>query len=291
MDYYATLGVERSADAAQIKKAYKKLAMKYHPDRAPAGKEKEHEEKFKEVNEAFSVLSDAQKKAQYDRFGSTGQNFNGFDFSDMFNGGASPFDDFIDQVFGFNRRGPRKGQSFSYELEITLEQAATGLEREISFALPGVDRKTLNVKVPPGVHTGTRLRLTGEGAPGMNGGPNGDVYVEIFVKKHKVFTRQNDDLYYTLPITFAQACMGSEIEVPCITGKATLKIPAGTDSGTLFRMKSKGMPHVSGRYAGDQYVKVNITVPKRLTKKQKEALTEFSDDSVTKSFIDRIFGR
>jgi len=291
VDYYSVLGVDRSADAAQIKKAYKKLAMKHHPDRAPSGKEKEYEEKFKEINEAFSILSDAQKKAQYDRFGSTGQNFNGFDFSDMFQGGAAPFDDFIDQVFGFNRRGPRKGQSFSYELELTLEQSATGLEKEISFVVPGGERKTLNVKVPPGVHTGTRLRLTGEGATGLNGGPNGDVYVEIFVRKHKVFRRDHDDLYYTLPITFAQACLGSEIEVPCINGKATLKIPSGTDSGTLFRMKGKGMPHVSGRYAGDQYVKVKVTVPKRLSKKQKDAIKEFSDDSVTKSFIDKLFGR
>ena len=368
-DYYKLLGIEKGATKEEVKKAYKKLAMKYHPDKAPEGKSQEYEEKFKEISEAAAVLGDDKKRQQYEQFGSSsfsgGRNgFEGFDFSDImsqfrsgtFGGG---FDDIFDQLFGGGgrRRGrrARRGSDLLFETQVTLEEAASGVEKEIplnklehcqecagrgakSFEschhcngtgsvrrtqrtpfglfqqtgpcpyckgqgeLPqdscsnchgeGLVRKKkkIEVKIPEGVADGMRLRVTGEGEVGGNGGPSGDLFVAIYVKEHKYFERDNDDLKLTVPISFTQAVLGDEIDVPLIDGKkASLKIPAGTASETVFRMRAKGMPNVHGGQ-GDQLVKVKITVPKKLSKKQKDLVKQLKEEKPTKSFLSKIFG-
>lgn len=367
-DYYKILGVEKSATKDEIKKAYKKAALKHHPDRAPKGKEKEYEETFKTINEAAAVLNDEKKRQQYDQFGSSafsgGQGygnaggFQGFDFSDMmsqFNFGDG--DNMFDQIFGGGRRRSRtrRGSDLLYELEITLEEVANGIKKTISvnklehcsdckgkggkdfqscshcngsgqlkrtqrtpFGIfqqtgachycsgegqtanktcttcsgEGLERKKrkIEVSVPSGVETGMRLRLAGEGEAGIKGGPSGDLFVQMDVKEHKLFERKGNDLNITLPISFTQAVLGDEIEVPTIIGKAELKIPAGTDSETIFRMKNQGLPSINRVGKGNQMVKVQIEVPKKLNKKQKELLKEFGEDKASKSFLKKIFG-
>lgn len=369
-DYYKTLGVDKSASKADIKKAFKKLAMKYHPDRAPEGKKSEYEEKFKKISEAAAVLGDEKKRQQYDQFGSSafgggagGQGFQGFDFSDIMSqfrfGNFGSQDDIFDQIFGGGRRqrGRRvyQGSDLLYDLEISLEEVNSGLSKEIKLnklehcdechgkggknisscdecqgsgyvrvtrrtpfgvfqqqspcgtchgegevakeVCPNCDgeglirdRSKINVKIPAGVEDGMRLRVTGKGEAGRNGGPHGDLYVRVHVNEHKYFKRINNDLHVSVPISFYQAALGGEIEVPTIAGSATLKIPKGTDSETIFRMKGKGLPHLRGHGSGDQMVKVTIEVPKRLSKKQKKALEDFGDTKPHKGFLERFFG-
>ncbi|HLC90614.1 MAG TPA: molecular chaperone DnaJ [Candidatus Nanoarchaeia archaeon] len=365
-DYYQLLGVEKGSTKEEIKKAYKKLALKYHPDRAPEDKKKEYEEKFKEINEAASILSDDKKRQQYDQYGSSsfqggqgGQGgFEGFDFSDLFRSQGN-FDDVFDQLFGGDsgRRGSRarRGSDLAYEIEITLEEAFKGLEKEIplnkleecsschgkgahSFEschhcqgsgymkrvqrtafgmfqqsgpcpyckgrgeLPqdscsecggeGVvrRRKKIEVTIPPGVEEGMRLRVPGEGEIGTSSGLNGDLYLIIHIKKHDYFVRQGDDLHLTVPISFTQAALGDDLEVPTIDGKAKLKIPAGTQSETILRMKDKGMPNVRGHYSGDQMVKVHVEIPKSLTKKQIDLIKQLKEEKPSKGFLEKIFG-
>lgn len=363
-DYYKTLGVEKEAAKEEIKRAYKKLAMKYHPDRAPEDKKKEYEEKFKEINEAVSVLGDEKKRQQYDQFGSSsfrGGGQQGFDYSDVmsqFRSGAfGDFDDIFDQLFGGSRRSSRssRGGDLLYETEITLEEAAKGAEKEIQLnklvncsecngkgalkfencqhchgsgyvkrtqrtafgifqqsgpcpychgkgELPQDScrecggeglirkRKEISINIPAGVEDGMRLRVTGEGEVGSNGGPSGDLYVEISVKEHPVFIREENDLHITVPISFTQAVLGDEIEVPTIDGKAKLRIPAGTQSETVFRMRDKGLPFVNHISSGDQMVKVKIEVPKKLSKKQVELIKQLNEDKPSQSFLKRVFG-
>ncbi len=368
-DYYKTLGVEKSAAKEEIKKAYKKLAMKYHPDRAPDEKKKEYEEKFKEISEAAAVLGDDKKRQQYDQFGSSafqgssGAGFEGFDFSDImsqFRSGAfGDFDDIFEQIFsggsGRRRAHARRGNDLAYEIEITLEEAAKGTEKNISLnklercsscqgkgaskfgschhcqgsgylrrtqrtafglfqqtgpcpychgrgELPqdscsecggeGLMRrkKQLEVNIPAGVEEGMRLRVAGEGEIGESNGPAGDLYLIIRLKEHEFFEREGNDLILTVPISFTQAVLGDEIEVPTIGGKAKLRIPPSTNSETVFRMKGKGMLSLHGGYAGDEMVKVKIEVPSKLTKRQKELILQLGEEKPSISFFKKIFG-
>mgnify|MGYP003985982313 FL=1 len=368
-DYYNLLGVDKSATKKEIKKAYKKLAMKYHPDRAPEEKKVEYEEKFKEISEAASVLGDDTKRSKYDQFGSSafsgggagGSGFQGFDFSDImsqFRFGGGGGDDIFDSLFGGRgQRGRRvyQGSDLLYEMTITREEAATGTTKTIQInkldhcgeckgkggtnisscstcngsgqtstvqrtpfgafrqqrpchacggegEVPenvcgpcggeGLQRKKKkhDVKVPKGIESNMRLRLTREGEAGKNGGPYGNLFVQISISAHKYFERRSDNLHITVPISFHQAVLGDEIEVHTITGKAILKIPKGTDSETIFRMKGKGMPHLRSTTIGDQMVKVHIEVPKKVSKKQKEALDKFKDNP-SKGFFADLFSK
>jgi chaperone protein DnaJ len=354
-DYYSLLGVEKSATDEDIKKAYRKKAVQYHPDKNPGNKEAE--EMFKKVSEAYEVLKDPQKRAAYDRYGHAAfqqgggpgpRGGGGGGFHDPFDifrevfgqggGGGGIFEEF----FGGGGRGDgsRDGADLRYDLEITLEEAARGVEKEISFrkavtcercdgsgAEPGSKRTTcptcrgagqirrsggiitftqtcptcggagtkiekvcsacrgegrvpkttkLNVRIPPGVDTGSRLRSVGNGEAGQAGGQPGDLYIVITVAEHEVFERQNDDLFCEVPIKFTLATLGGSIEVPTLSGKASLKIPMGTQSGTTFRLKGKGMPNLRGGQPGDQLVRVHVEVPTSLSPEQRKKLEEFA---------------
>jgi len=344
-DYYETLGVSKEATDVELKKAYRKLAMQYHPDRNPG--DNECEAKFKEINEAYSCLSDSNKRAHYDRFGSAEPGMGGFGggFGAGMGGFSADFTDVFDNIFGdffggFGRRGAShtRGSDLRYDLEIDLFEAATGAEHVIDvmkwencptcegtgsksknrtkctecngrgqvrfqqgfFSVartcskcggqgttvsdPCVDcsgegkkrnPRKVSVKIPPGVDTGTRLKMTGEGEPGEHGGPPGDLYIVLGVKRHKFFKREGDNIYCEVPLTFSQAAMGADIEVPGLQGDLKVKIPAGTQPGTAFTLRGKGMPRLGHRGHGDQVVLVNVAVPKNLSRKQKELIEEF----------------
>ncbi|HQZ01883.1 MAG TPA: molecular chaperone DnaJ [Thauera sp.] len=347
-DYYEVLGVNRDAGDDEIKKAYRKLAMKHHPDRNPDSKESE--EKFKEAKEAYEMLSDAQKKAAYDRYGhagvdpSMGGNGQGFE-----GGFADAFGDIFGDLFGGGGggRGGRsnvyRGADLRYNLEISLEEAARGAEKTIriptveecgtcsgSGAKPGTQpktcptcsghgqvrvqqgffsiqqtcpkchgsgkiipdpcrdcsgagrvkkHKTLEVKIPAGIDEGMRLRHGGHGEPGVNGGPAGDLYVEIHIRKHAVFEREHDDLHCEMPISISTAALGGEIEIPTLEGMARLKIPPETQSGKVFRLRGKGIKNVRSQVHGDLLCHVLVETPVKLTERQKELLREFEEIS------------
>lgn len=345
-DYYEVLGVSRNATSDEIKKAYRKLARKYHPDANPG--DKDAEAKFKEISEAYVVLSDPEKRAGYDRFGHAGADglgFGGFEGFGDFGGLGDIFEMFFGGGGRTRRRtGPERGQDIRTDMEISLEEAAFGLEREVkvprvetcgtcggSGAAAGSKPKTclacagtgqvqftqstpfgrivqsrtcdrcrgtgqviekpcptcrgagsvrktrsIKVKVPPGVDNGSRLRLAGEGEAGTRGGPPGDLYVYIHVKQHKLFRREGDDLICEIPLSFVQAALGDEIDVPTLEGKEKLKIPEGTQPGTVFRIRGKGVPHLSGFGRGDQHVRIKVMIPGKLSEKQKELLREFA---------------
>jgi len=345
-DYYEVLDVERNASDAEIKKAYRRHAMKYHPDRNPD--DKEADRKFKQAKEAYEVLSDQQKRAAYDQFGHAGVD------ASMGDGGAGGFrhaggfadifGDVFGDVFGGGRAGGQKvyrGADLRYNLELGLEEAVHGTEVKIrvpalavcetcsgSGAKPGTSTKscatcgghgqvrmqqgffsiqqtcpncqgsgkvisnpcsdchgkgrvqhtkTLSVKVPAGVDEGDQIRLSGEGEAGERGGPAGDLYVQIRLKPHPIFKRDGDDLYFDMPIDIATAALGGELEIPTLKGKAKLKIPGGTQSEKLFRLREKGVRNVRNGHVGDLYCKVSIETPVKLTGRQKELLKEFSD--------------
>ncbi|NLU51157.1 MAG: molecular chaperone DnaJ [Syntrophomonadaceae bacterium] len=352
-DYYEVLGVSRDASPEEIKKAYRKLALKYHPD--VNSDKKDAEAKFKEINEAYEILSDPQKRETYDRFGHAafdpsqgpggGFGQGGFDF-----GGMGGFEDIFDMFFGTGgrgrRRGPSRGADREAELTIDLEDAVFGAEKEIqiprlercdtcqgSGAEPGTEIKTctacggtgqvrnvqstpfgrfetvrtcsrcngqgkviekrchtcngsgkvrrvrkVSLRIPAGVDTGSRLRMQGEGEPGQNGGPPGDLYVYISVRPHEVFERRDNDLVCEVPISFVDAALGAEITVPTIDGEHKLVIPEGTQTDTVFKIRGKGVPNLRTHRRGDQLVIVKVKVPKGLTEKQKELLREFSQE-------------
>ena len=316
-DYYEVLGVEKNASDAEIKKAYRKLAMKYHPDQNPG--DKTAEEKFKEINEAYEVLSDADKKARYDQYGFAGvdPNFNpNAGFGGFGGGGFSGFGDFSD-IFGDffgggasssgRRRGPAKGQNVVSEIEISFEDAAFGCEREITFSRietcstchgKGKVRltKTIRVKVPAGIDDGQSFRVRDEGNAGSNGGPNGDLLVTVSVRKHPIFTRDGANVMCQMPISFTQAALGASIEVPTLDGKVRYQIPEGTQTGTTFRLRGKGIPYVGYKTRGDQFVTVVVETPTKLTREQKELLRQLEssvgDDGQPKrkSFFDKLKG-
>ena len=301
-DYYEVLGVSRDSSDRDIKKAFRRMAMKYHPDRNPD--DKESEDKFKEVNEAYEVLSDAQKKAAYDQYGHAGVDPNmrggqggGFDgnFSDIFG------DVFGDIFGGGGGRGGRssvqRGADLRYNMEMTLEEAVRGVEKSIQsptchgegkvISDPCNDchghgrkekTKTLSVKIPAGVDTGDRIRLAGEGEAGTHGGPAGDLYVQVHVKDHPIFERDGKHLYCEVPISFVDAALGGELEVPTLDGRVKLKVPTETQTGKMFRLRGKGIAPVRGGSVGDLLVKVVVETPVKLSSRQKELLREFQDE-------------
>ena len=340
-DYYETLEVSRTASDQEIKSSYRKLALKYHPDRNQG--DKKAEEKFKEAAEAYAILSDSDKRARYDRFGHAGVGgAQGFDpsqftgFEDIFGG--------LGDIFGFGgggrRAGPQRGADLRYDLEIPFEQSAKGVETHIQIprheacetckgngAAPGTSPATcpqcrgsgqlryqqgfftvartcgqcrgagkvvtkpcpdcrgngtieqtrkLTVKIPAGIATGQRLRLSGEGEAGTLGGPPGDLYVVIFVREHEFFQRDGNNLHCTVPLAFTTLALGSEIKVPGIDGDESVKVPESTQTGTTFRLRGKGMPDVSGRGRGDLLVTVQAITPKKLSKEQKKLLEQLA---------------
>jgi molecular chaperone DnaJ len=368
-DFYETLGVAKNASDEEIKKAYRKLAMKFHPDRNPDSKQAE--DKFKEAKEAYEMLSDPQKREAYDRFGHAGvdPNMGGAGGAGAgFSGGFSDaFGDIFGDIFGGGggrqRGGPQvyRGADLRYNLDITLEQAANGFDTTIrvpswdecdtchgSGAKPGTSattcgtcgghgqvrmqqgffsiqqtcpkchgsgkviadpcspcagsgrvkrNKTLEVKIPAGIDDGMRIRSTGNGEPGMNGGPPGDLYVEIHIKQHAVFQRDGDDLHCEMPISFAKAALGGEIEVPTLSGKVSFSVPEGTQSGKTFRLRSKGVKGVRSGFPGDLFCHVVVETPIKLTDRQKDLLREFEQLTVeggakhspqSKSWMDKV---
>ncbi len=340
-DYYATLGINKGADPDTIKKAYRRMAMKYHPDR---NKTAEADEKFKYINEAYNVLSDPNKKQLYDQFGHAGVNDDGgaggpggagFDFN------QDIFGKIFEEAFGgnpFQQSTQRRGSDLGYKLNITLEEAIQGVDKIIQFtALTTCDschgkggqnvtkcsycngmgqvrmqqgfisiqqtcpkchgegtiikdpckkchgnkrinkQKKISVQIPAGVDTGNRIRLANEGEAGIDGGPNGDLFVEIEIAKHNIFTREGKDLHTEIPISFAQACMGATIKAPTIGGEVDLKIPPETQTGASFRLRGKGVKGIRSHYPGDIICKIQIETPVALTEQQKELLKSFSD--------------
>ncbi len=360
-DYYEVLGVDKNAGADDIKKAYRKQAMKYHPDRNPG--DKEAEEKFKEAAEAYEVLSDAEKKSRYDQFGFAGVDPNyGAGQGNPYGGGYGGFGDFGDlgDIFGSffgggggrgaSRNAPIRGENVGARLELTFEEAAFGCEKEVSVARietcaacsgsgsadgavetcsmcrgTGSVRTTQNfmgmqmqststcpqcngrgkiiktpcntckgkgkvrrtqkvrVKVPAGVDEGQSVRVRGEGCVGSNGGPNGDLLAEIYIKRHPIFTRQDYTVLCEVPISFTQAALGAEIQVPTLDGKVSFEIPEGTQTGTTFTLKEKGVPVVNSRRRGDQRFTVVVETPTKLTKEQKELLRQLDGTMDNKS--------
>ena len=355
-DYYEVLGIQKGASEEEIKKAYKKLARKYHPDMNPG--DKEAEEKFKEVNEANEVLSDPEKKARYDQFGFAGVDSNygagaggaggfggGFDFGDL----GDIFGSFFGGGFGGGRQrnpnAPQRGESIRASVPVSFTEAAFGCEKSVTLerseicgtckgngCAPGTTpeicpdchgtgsvqvrrqtpmgvfasngpcrkcggtgrlihqpcpdcrgsgavrkRKTIKVNIPAGIDHGQTISLRGQGNAGKNGGPAGDLLITVMVQPHELFRRDGVDVFCEAPITFSQAVLGAELEIPTIDGKVKYSIPEGTQTGTVFRLKGKGIPVLNGRGRGDQYVTVTIETPRNLNKEQKEALRKFSE--------------
>lgn len=298
-DFYATLGVSRSASEDEIKKAYRKLAMKYHPDKNPG--DKKAEEHFKEITEAYEILSDTKKREMYDQFGFAGAGAGyagagaggfgsgGFGGGSNQYGGQDPFQDIFGDIFGdvFGGRGgsgfrgqkKQKGADLRYTLNISFEESALGTEKTISFMRQRNgkdDTARLAVKVPAGVKQGQRLKLTGEGDSGHQGGGAGDLYVILNIQEHTLFRREEDDVLIDVPVSYIDAILGSQIEVPTLTGKVVLKIPQGTHTGQAFRVKGKGFPKNTGFGSGDMLVKILVDTPETLSGRQKDLLEELA---------------
>ncbi|MDP6670615.1 MAG: molecular chaperone DnaJ [archaeon] len=353
-DYYAVLGLKKGASVAEVKGAYKRLAKKYHPD---ISKEQDAEAKFKEVLEAYQTLSDAQKKANYDRFGHAAQGFQGFqgfrgfnardfefDLGDLFNGFGGMFGGNVGNAFrdAFGQKN-RRGSNIRHDINIKFEEAAFGTEKEITIerddscpkcsGAGGEGKKTcqicqgrgvirqerrtpfgvfatqsnchdcggeghtvenvckkcdgkgitkvkkkITVKIPGGIASGNHLRLQGRGNAGRKGGHAGDLFIVVFVEPHKIFKRDGIDIYAEIPISFSEASLGTKLDVPTMKGKATIKVPAGTQSGTIFRLKDKGIKELGGSGRGDEYIKTIVQVPKKMNKKQRELIEALAEE-------------
>lgn len=286
-DYYAVLGVKKDATEKEIKQAYRKLARKYHPDVNPGNKEAE--EKFKEVSEANEVLSDKEKRAKYDRFGEERQryeragapgpggyeHFGDFNFDQGY--GTGEFGDFFEMLFGPRgaARQDMRGADLEAQIEITLEDAYEGATKSISVSPSPRQTRRLEVKIPPGVNEESRIRLAGEGVPGP-GGQKGDLYLIMRMKPNHTFERRGDDLYEEVTVPFATAALGGEIQVRTMKGRVTMKIPSGAQSGQTFRLTGLGMPRLNRPGKGDLFVRLKVSVPKRLTDRQRELIQELA---------------
>ena len=297
-DYYKMLNVKKTASENEIKKAYRKLAMKYHPDHTKG--DKSAEETFKKISEAYAVLSDKEKRKQYDTFGSAGFQqrysqediFKGFDFESVLNemfGGSGRFGGGGRGMrFSFDGGGPfgsyqrqqqahPKGSDLEYELPLTLEEVAAGTQKIISFQHKGRSEK-ITVKIPKGMISGKKLRITGKGEPSPYGGPAGDLYIKSKVLNNPVYDVQAQDLYINRDIKLSEAILGTDISVPTLSGKELkLKIPAGTKHKTKLRLSGHGIPHMHGKGQGDLYVRIHVNIPKRLTKKQKGLIEQLAE--------------
>ena len=292
-DYYKALGVDKNASADEIKKAFRKLAVKYHPDRNP--NDKGAEDKFKEINEAYAVLSDPKKKEEYDTYGSSGFHkhysqediFRGFDFSNVYRDmGAGGGEDIFSRLFGagFGRGGgrggfrnmPQRGEDLEMELEIGFRDAALGAERQVSFRRSG-QREELKVRIPAGVDNGSRIRLAGKGGQGDSGGPEGDLFLVVRVLPDPVFTREGGDLFVDRSIRFSEACLGTSLDVPTLEDDKRIKVPAGIQPGTRIRLKGCGIKPLGSNARGDLYVKVSVHVPEALNAEQKKLVAAMGE--------------
>ena len=297
-DYYKILGVNKTASEKEIKKAYRKLAMKYHPDHTKG--DKDAEETFKKISEAYAVLSDKEKRQQYDTFGSAGFQqrysqediFKGFDFesilSEMFGGSGRFGGGGRGARFSFDGGGPfgsyqrqqqahPKGSDLEYELPLTLEEVTAGTQKIVSFQHKGRSEK-ITVKIPKGMISGKKLRIGGKGEPSPYGGPAGDLYIKSKVLDHPVYDAQAQDLYINREIKLSEAILGTDISVPTLSGKELkLKIPAGTKHKTKMRLSGHGLPHMHGKGQGDLYVNIHVNMPKRLTQKQKGLIEQLAE--------------
>lgn len=351
-DYYEVLGVDKSASADEIKKAYRKLAKQYHPDVNPG--DKSSEAKFKEANEAYSILSDDQKRSNYDRFGHAAFDGSGGGFSGFEGFGFGGLDDLFESFMGggfgrsrAKRNGPQRGNDLQYAMEITFEEAAFGVTKEVALsrlqncsvcsgsgAKPGTSAETckhcqgtgqirytqstpfgqfvnvktcdvcrgegkiithpcetcngkgrvsknsrISINIPSGIDEGQTISLKGEGEPGLRGGPAGDLYVTIHIKPHALFKREGYDVVCDIPISFTQAALGAEIDIPTIDGMIKHTVPEGTQTGTVFKLKGKGIKHLRSNARGDEYIRVNVEVPTKLSQKQKELLRQLAEVS------------
>lgn len=292
-DYYKVLGVEKGASAEDIKKAFRKQAVKYHPDRNPG--DKGAEDKFKEVNEAYAVLSDPEKKQQYDTYGSSGFHkqysrediFRGFDFGSAYRDmGGSGGEDIFSRLFGGSfgrggfRSGPQRGGDLEMETEITFREAALGAEKNLAFRRNDGNREELKIKIPPGVDSGSKIRITGKGSPGAQGGPAGDLFLNIRVLNDPLFVRDGGDLSVERLITFSAACLGTSLDVPTLEGDKRIKVPAGIQSGTKIRLKGCGIKPSGSNVKGDLYVKIGLHVPEELTQEQKRLIEEMAQNGL-----------
>ncbi len=306
-DYYKILGVDRNAGEKEVRKAYRRLARQYHPDVNPG--DKAAEERFKEINEAHEVLTDPEKRRKYDELGSnwrqwqqTGHDPSNFDWSqwfggpqtagqrvrmeyvdlnDLFGGGSGGFSDFFESLFG-STRGTRgrtqsyarqlRGQDVEQPVEITLEEAMQGTTRILQL-----DSRRLEVKIPAGVDTGSRVRIANEGAPGFGGGPSGDLYLVVTLRSHPTFKREGNDLRCEVPVDLYTALLGGEVRVPTLTGNVLLKIPPETQNGQVLRLKGQGMPNLkTPRVRGDLYVETKVVLPQKLSRREKELFQELA---------------